>query len=62
MDDPVRGMAHLQFRSRGNQTTRNARPTIVINCSRSSLLAGITFCVLVVSVLVFVLISPGLPR
>jgi len=39
---------------------RKACSTFVI--SRSSLLVGMMFCLLVASVLIFVLISPGVPH
>ena len=41
---------------------RRVRATYVVNCGRSSLLVGMMFCQLVASVLVFVLISAGLPH
>ncbi len=44
----------------GNQPMRETRPTFVIG--RSYLLVGMMFCLLVASVLVFVLISPGVPH
>jgi hypothetical protein len=62
MGDPIVPGCALKFRSLGNQPMRRVRATYVVNCGRSSLLVGMMFCQLVASVLVFVLISAGLPH